>query len=190
MKFGMFFVLVCTAEVLLFSTMSHAAPAPDPFVGKVLDNFLGLAGRTVGHVGQTIGHVGQSVGSLFETIGGRPASQNRPVGYPQPQIYNPYPQPQIYIPDPQPQIYNPDPRPQMSCDYWCREDYSPVCGKDVRGLAKTYANQCILELANCRAEQIRNRVLFAHSGECGTYSGPSYGRRSLDTNEPMNQIIE
>jgi hypothetical protein len=45
--------------------MSYAAPAPDPFVGKVLDNFLGLAGRTVGHVGQTIGHVGQSVGSLF-----------------------------------------------------------------------------------------------------------------------------
>jgi hypothetical protein len=51
--------------VLLFSTISNAAPAPDPYIGKVVDDFLGTFGRSVGHVGQTIGHVGQTVGSLF-----------------------------------------------------------------------------------------------------------------------------
>jgi hypothetical protein len=45
--------------------MSNAAPGPNPYIGNIVDDFIGTFGRSVGHVGQTIGRVGQAVGSIF-----------------------------------------------------------------------------------------------------------------------------
>jgi hypothetical protein len=42
-----------------------AAPVPNPYFGKIIDDVIGTLGRSIGHFGQAIGHVGQSVGSLY-----------------------------------------------------------------------------------------------------------------------------
>jgi hypothetical protein len=89
-----------------------------------------------------------------ETIGGRPTtSQYRSVTDQQPIInYNGYyPRPQIINDDGYPQArinYDPFPQPGytgsqngLECNFGCSRMMRPVCGMDVQGRAKTYANQ-------------------------------------------------
>lgn len=52
------------------------------------------------------------------------------------------------------------------CARICPSDYEPVCGSD----DKTYSNECLLNIENCRSNQT---LAIKHFGACGKPEPPS-----------------
>ena len=46
-----------------------------------------------------------------------------------------------------------------SCDFFCTQNYDPVCGTD----GKTYSNKCSMQLEACTQKK---NVSVAHNGKC------------------------
>jgi len=63
------------------------------------------------------------------------------------------------------------PKPQtttkLKCYDTCTKEYVPVCGKYTpSGVMKTFSNKCLLEVAQCKAEQSGKTLNHLHDGKC------------------------
>lgn len=46
------------------------------------------------------------------------------------------------------------------CPKKCNYIYSPVCGRDQNGVQKTFSNECVLKIENCKYHNSKFLVFF------------------------------
>ncbi|CAB3383486.1 Hypothetical predicted protein [Cloeon dipterum] len=62
-----------------------------------------------------------------------------------------------------------------NCPKVCNEVYRPVCGKNSKGVTRTFSNECELRLENCKYDFVKQRnacmVLVGATAQAGIYGG-------------------